>query len=99
MFSKFKNKKEDSEVTTSKPQPAIKAVYIMTFTTKEMPPYELKTIIPIAERMRVGKDPAFARLWTEQMRAETMIEVANAKYAGPNDAHPANNASDARQLD
>ena len=82
MFNRFK-KKDEPKATMPLADQAVKAVYIMTFTTKEMPPDELKTVVQIAEGMLKGKNPVFAQLWAKQMRPETKIEVANVKYAGP----------------
>jgi len=83
MFDIFKKKKAESKAAMPASQTAVKAVYIMTFTTKEMPPEMLKPTVQIAEGRFKGKNPEFARLWTEQLRPETKIEIANVKYAGP----------------
>jgi hypothetical protein len=89
MFDRFKKKKsqpvakKSQKVAMPSADASVKAVYIMTFTAEPMPAEALKPAVKAAEGMLKGKNPVFAQLWTEQMKPESKIEVANVQYAGP----------------
>jgi len=79
MFGRFRKKKDTK---TQTPNTAIKTMFVMAFTTEKMPVETLQSVVQIAQGMLQKKNPAFAKLLSEQMKPETKIEVANLKYAG-----------------
>jgi hypothetical protein len=83
MFKRFKKQEAPEEGPSSSADGAVKAVYVMTFTTQKMPAATLQPVVKIADNMLRKKTPAFVRLWEERVKPETMIEVSNLQYAGP----------------
>jgi hypothetical protein len=82
MFKRFK-KKETPKSSSPSADSAVKAVYVMAITTEKMPEAQLQPVVKIADNMLRKKEPAFTHLWEEKVQPQTMIEVANVKYAGP----------------
>ena len=82
MFKRFK-KKETPKDPAPTMDGVVNAVYIMAITTEKMPAATLQPVVKIADGMLRKKNPVFERLWSENVKPDTKIEVANVKYAGP----------------
>ena len=58
----------------------VKALYVMVFAPEKWGQDQVKEITKVAEGMLKGKDSQFKRLFDEQMRPSTRIDISNVQY-------------------
>ena len=58
----------------------VKALYVMVFAPEKWEQDQVKEITKAAEGMLKGKDPNFKRLFDQQMKPSTRVDISNIQY-------------------